>query len=236
MAEGRGGWSRPMFIVSISACEVHVHFHWPQELAIAFQTFLPDNRKEVCSLPEKLKNMHRVEMLRQHNERCPECKDNVKRLLTSLFGDVAVNKALGLPCRLDDLKDVKEYERLALIFETLQRHRLRCRKMSSRVKCTRTVAHSTTWEREREAARGLWAHKLWTPCSCWARPGFGSQKPRRKKTRRQQNVSYHSATRPASFAMQSLAYLLRTRLRPCHRTRQYALSIKKKPDTTKTVC
>lgn len=74
-------------------------------------------------MPEKLKNMHRVEMLRQHNERCPECKDNVKRLLTPLFGDVAANKTLGLPCRLDDLKDVKEYERLALIFETLQRHR-----------------------------------------------------------------------------------------------------------------
>jgi hypothetical protein len=39
-----------------------------------------------------------------YNERCPECKNSVKKLLEALFGIVEIIWDLGVDCRLDDLK------------------------------------------------------------------------------------------------------------------------------------
>jgi len=58
-----------------------------------------------------------------HNERCPKCKQSVKRLLAALFGGVEVNWDLNIACRLDDYKNSKFYGDLEQIYAALLKHR-----------------------------------------------------------------------------------------------------------------
>ena len=60
---------------------------------------------------------------KSHNERCPECKQSVNRLLAALFGVVEVNWDLNIACRLDDYKNTKFYGALESIHTALQKHR-----------------------------------------------------------------------------------------------------------------
>lgn len=58
-----------------------------------------------------------------HNERCKECKRRVAELLQAIYGKVAVNHDLNLPCRLEDYRPYPAYDALAFIHGELQRHR-----------------------------------------------------------------------------------------------------------------
>jgi len=60
---------------------------------------------------------------KSHNERCPDCKENVRNLLRELFGPVETNWDLGLPCQLPDYTDTNLYDTLRPIHEALQNNR-----------------------------------------------------------------------------------------------------------------
>lgn len=60
---------------------------------------------------------------RTHNERCPDCKQAVTNLLTTLFNDVKANWDLGLPCRLEDFASEQIFESLGRVNQALRNHR-----------------------------------------------------------------------------------------------------------------
>lgn len=58
-----------------------------------------------------------------HNERCRDCKENVKNLLATIFGKVEVNYNINLPARLEDYSDTNIYDGIAPVYKALKNHR-----------------------------------------------------------------------------------------------------------------
>ncbi|MFX0198024.1 MAG: hypothetical protein ACFFCW_18040 [Candidatus Hodarchaeota archaeon] len=58
-----------------------------------------------------------------HNERCPKCKDTIRRLLEKIYGRVYTNHRLTIGTQPEDFKKTGYYNELKDIFETLQKHR-----------------------------------------------------------------------------------------------------------------
>lgn len=58
-----------------------------------------------------------------HNQRCPNCKQQVRNLLVALFGVVEVNWDLDIPCRLEDYINTSLYDIMGPIHEALKKHR-----------------------------------------------------------------------------------------------------------------
>jgi len=60
---------------------------------------------------------------KRHNERCRDCKENVFKLLATLFNRVESNWDLNLPCRLEDYINTSQYEILRDIYNALKEYR-----------------------------------------------------------------------------------------------------------------
>jgi hypothetical protein len=61
--------------------------------------------------------------IRTHNERCRDCKERVRTMLSALFGRVEANWDLNLPARLDDYTETIIFESLKTIHDALIEHR-----------------------------------------------------------------------------------------------------------------
>ncbi|MEI6334081.1 MAG: hypothetical protein WCS87_05940 [Methylococcaceae bacterium] len=61
--------------------------------------------------------------VKQHNERCRDCKLTVSNMLAGLFGKVQDNWDLNLPCRLADYINTDLADTLETVHEALQKHR-----------------------------------------------------------------------------------------------------------------
>jgi copper chaperone CopZ len=59
----------------------------------------------------------------KHNERCKECKNTIRQLLESLYGNIEINYKLDLKTSLNFYEQTKFYESLQNIYHSLQNHR-----------------------------------------------------------------------------------------------------------------
>jgi len=62
-------------------------------------------------------------MTKDHNERCRDCKKNIRELLATIFGEVQVNHDIDLPSRIEDYLNTDIYADIAPIYQSLQNHR-----------------------------------------------------------------------------------------------------------------
>lgn len=58
-----------------------------------------------------------------HNERCKDCKESIKRLLSVIFDDVEENYNINLPSRLEDYSGTNIYKYIAPIYHSLTKYR-----------------------------------------------------------------------------------------------------------------
>jgi hypothetical protein len=58
-----------------------------------------------------------------HDERCPKCKETVRKLLQKIYGQVEEGYKFETGTTPEDYKDTKHYHNLIAIHEALQRHR-----------------------------------------------------------------------------------------------------------------
>ncbi|MCL0103504.1 hypothetical protein M1O51_02650 [Dehalococcoidia bacterium] len=65
---------------------------------------------------EKFSDIH-------HNERCPKCKETIRKLLHKIYGEVKVNYNFNVGTSPEDFKHSSYYHKLKEIYETLQNHR-----------------------------------------------------------------------------------------------------------------
>jgi len=58
-----------------------------------------------------------------HNERCPKCKETIRKLLQKIYGGVKVNYKFNIGTFPEDFKHSSYYHKLEEIYETLQKHK-----------------------------------------------------------------------------------------------------------------
>ncbi len=58
-----------------------------------------------------------------HDERCPECKNTIERMLKKIYGDVESNYKFEVSTNVKDYKDIPFYQELKEILLELQKHR-----------------------------------------------------------------------------------------------------------------
>ena len=58
-----------------------------------------------------------------HDERCPKCKETVRKLLQWIYGEVEEGNKFETGATAEDYKDTKYYQDLKMIYEGLQKHR-----------------------------------------------------------------------------------------------------------------
>lgn len=58
-----------------------------------------------------------------HDERCPECKNTIERMLKKIYGDVESNYKFEVSTNFKDYKDISFYQELKEILLELQKHR-----------------------------------------------------------------------------------------------------------------
>jgi len=68
-------------------------------------------------------NLYKNKNIKKHNEKCPKCKETIKRLLEKIFGKVEQNYKFEIGTYPDDFKNTPIYDNLKLIYETLQAYR-----------------------------------------------------------------------------------------------------------------
>ncbi|RLG90054.1 MAG: hypothetical protein DRO36_06730 [Candidatus Hecatellales archaeon] len=81
------------------------------ELSISKKTIKPFRGRE-----RKLSNIH-------HDERCPKCKETIRRLLEEIYGRVEKNYKFSVGTHPEDFEDTRYYCELKEIYEALQSHR-----------------------------------------------------------------------------------------------------------------
>jgi len=59
----------------------------------------------------------------KHDERCPKCKETIRKLLESIYGEVEQNYKFEVGAHLEDFSDSSCYDKLKEIYEVLQNHR-----------------------------------------------------------------------------------------------------------------
>lgn len=59
----------------------------------------------------------------KHSERCPKCKETIKKLLQKVYGEVQESPRFEIGTLPKDFKDTPYYENLKGIYETLQKYR-----------------------------------------------------------------------------------------------------------------
>ena len=80
-------------------------------------------------LPEKTKHIPLKERretalsITHHDERCPKCKETIRKLLERIYGEVKQNYKFEVGTRLEDFLDASCYGKLKEIYGALQNHR-----------------------------------------------------------------------------------------------------------------
>jgi len=59
----------------------------------------------------------------RHDERCPKCKETIRKLLVRIYGKVEENYKFEVGTRLEDFRNTSCYDKLKEIYELLQNHR-----------------------------------------------------------------------------------------------------------------
>lgn len=62
-------------------------------------------------------------MTKAHNERCKDCKENIRSLLAAIYDEVQVNYDIDLPSKIEDLTNTIIYANIAPVYQALQKHR-----------------------------------------------------------------------------------------------------------------
>lgn len=76
------------------------------------------------SITKPLKENSRKKVsIAYHDERCPKCKETVKRLLEKIYGKVEQNYKFEIGTYPEDFKNTPYYDKLKEIYEALQSHR-----------------------------------------------------------------------------------------------------------------
>ncbi len=60
---------------------------------------------------------------KEHNERCPDCKDTIERMLKQIYGDVKPNYKFRTGTNPEDFSDKTFYDDLQRIYENLQKYK-----------------------------------------------------------------------------------------------------------------
>lgn len=60
---------------------------------------------------------------KEHNERCPDCKDTIERMLKQIYGDVKPNYKFRTGTNPEDFSDKPFYDDLQRIYENLQKYK-----------------------------------------------------------------------------------------------------------------
>ncbi len=76
-------------------------------------------RKEIPSPIERIDRKER----KLHDERCPECKETIRRLLEKIYGRVERNYRFDIGTIPEDFKHTPYYEQLLKIYQALQEYR-----------------------------------------------------------------------------------------------------------------
>lgn len=84
----------------------------------------------IVEIPKKEKTVkpfnkpkERQLLVNHHNERCPECKENIRKLLEKIYGRVEMNYKFNVGTSPEYFKDTPYYYKLKEIYEVLQKHR-----------------------------------------------------------------------------------------------------------------
>ncbi|MEA1905882.1 MAG: hypothetical protein U9N12_02845 [Euryarchaeota archaeon] len=81
----------------------------------------PPSRDPIVSPPNGYSDG--VVQTERHNERCPDCKATVKRMLEKIYGDVKLNHKFYIGTNPENFRDTLHYEALKRIFTNLQNYR-----------------------------------------------------------------------------------------------------------------
>ena len=73
------------------------------------------------SLSSQKKPFERIQ--KGHDERCPNCKKTIERMLKEIYGNVESNYKLGVSTNVEDYKDFPFYQKLKKILLELQKYR-----------------------------------------------------------------------------------------------------------------
>lgn len=81
---------------------------------------IPPSKNNVKPLRKQNRKKH---LRAQHDERCPDCKQTIKRLLEKVYGRVEQNYKFGVGVKPEDFRDSPNYHKLKKIYRSLQSHR-----------------------------------------------------------------------------------------------------------------
>jgi hypothetical protein len=73
--------------------------------------------------PKPFQNKTSERTKKRHDERCPECKNTVERMLREIYGTVESNYKFEVSTELEDYKDFPFYQKLKAILLELQKYR-----------------------------------------------------------------------------------------------------------------
>lgn len=73
--------------------------------------------------PEPSKKGKELGLKKKHTERCPECKETIKKFLQKIFGEVQDSPRIKVGVLPEDFKDTPYFDNLKEIYEVLQKHR-----------------------------------------------------------------------------------------------------------------
>ena len=75
------------------------------------------------SSPSPNRRSDEVVQTEHHNERCPDCKATVKRMLEKIYGGVKLNHKFNIGTNPENFRDTPHYEALKRVFTNLQNYR-----------------------------------------------------------------------------------------------------------------
>ncbi len=78
-------------------------------------------KKTIPKSPKKHKEMNLSRI--HHDERCPKCKETIRKLLEKIYGKVEQNYKFEVETHPEDFIGTPYYDKLKKIYETLQNHR-----------------------------------------------------------------------------------------------------------------
>lgn len=132
LLEYNGEYYPPKYIISIANKYANSKELDPQEFSGGTETngflkYLGFNIVEASSkshITKPLKENGKIKVsIVHHDERCPKCKETIKKLLEKIYGKVEQNYKFEAGVYPEDFRDTSYYDKLKEIYEILQSHR-----------------------------------------------------------------------------------------------------------------
>ena len=79
------------------------------------------SKNQTIPIPEKIERG--TSQKKTHDERCPQCKETIKRFLEKIYGEVIENHIFEVGTLPEDFKNTPYYESLKEIYQALQSYR-----------------------------------------------------------------------------------------------------------------